>query len=90
VQVLHLSNGDTVNKKLAVPDNRIGRWIKDIPDNAALISEVFLVCLARQPSEKESREILAVLNEADPEQKREILEDLVWGIVGSREFLFNH
>jgi hypothetical protein len=90
VQVLHLSNGDTVNKKLAVPDNRIGRWIKDIPDNAALISEVFFVCLARQPSEKESREILAVLNEADPEQKREILEDLVWGIVGSREFLFNH
>lgn len=90
VQVLHLSNGDTVNKKLAVPDNRIGRWIKDIPDNSALISEVFLTCLARQPSEKESREILAVLDGAAADQKREILEDLVWGMVGSREFLFNH
>lgn len=90
VQVLHLSNGDTVNQKLAVPDNRIGRWIRDIPDNAALLNEVFLVCLARTPSAQESSEILPLLAEASPEQKREILEDLVWSIVGSREFLFNH
>jgi hypothetical protein len=49
VQVLHLSNGDTVNQKLAVADNRIGRWLKDFPDHSALLNEVFLVCLARLP-----------------------------------------
>ncbi|MEY3173520.1 MAG: hypothetical protein RLZZ436_1434 [Planctomycetota bacterium] len=90
VQVLHLSNGDTVNQKLATPDNRLGRWLKDLPDDSALLNEVFLVCLARFPSAEESGEILPLLKEATPEQKREVLEDLVWSIVGSREFLFNH
>jgi hypothetical protein len=90
VQVLHLSNGDTVNQKLAVPDNRIGRWLKDFPDHSALLNEVFLVCLSRFPSTDEASHILPLLNEASGEQKREVLEDLVWSIVGSREFLFNH
>jgi hypothetical protein len=90
VQVLHLSNGDTVNQKLAVADNRIGRWLKDFPDHSALLNEVFLVCLARLPSTDEASQILPLLMDASPEQKREVLEDLVWSIVGSREFLFNH
>ncbi|MEY3459609.1 MAG: hypothetical protein RL215_2766 [Planctomycetota bacterium] len=90
VQVLHLSNGDTVNQKLATPDNRLARWLRDFPDNKALLDEVFLVCLARHPSAEEAAEILPVLDGTSPEEKREVLEDLVWGIVGSREFLFNH
>lgn len=91
VQVLHLSNGDTVNQKLAVPENRIGRWLTDFPDdNSALLNEVFLVCLSRNSSADEASQILPLLDQASPEQKREVLEDLVWSIVGSREFLFNH
>ncbi|MFO0976217.1 MAG: DUF1553 domain-containing protein [Planctomycetaceae bacterium] len=90
VQVLHLSNGTTLNEKLAVPENRLAKWTKDLTTDDALVDEIFLTCLSRPPAEKELVEIKAVLTETPPEQRRQALEDLIWGIVSSREFLFNH
>jgi hypothetical protein len=90
VQVLHLSNGDTLNGKLAVAENRLGRWLRDIPTNEQLVREVFMTCLSRAPTEQEEAETLAMLASATPDERRVVLEDLVWGIVSSREFLFNH
>ena len=90
VQVLHLSNGTTLNDKLAVPENRLTRWLKEFPSDKELVREVFLVCLSRAPTEAETTETLALLSGISPEERRVVLEDLVWGIVSSREFLFNH
>lgn len=90
VQVLHLSNGKTLNEKLAVPENRIAKWMKDLTQEEALIEEIFLTCLSRPPAEKELAEIKAVLQETPAEERRQAIEDLIWGIVSSREFLFNH
>jgi hypothetical protein len=55
-----------------------------------LIEEVFLTSLARLPQQHELDEISAVLAAASAEERRIVLEDVVWGIVSSREFLFNH
>ncbi|MBL8808561.1 MAG: DUF1553 domain-containing protein [Planctomycetaceae bacterium] len=90
VQVLHLSNGTTLNEKLAVPENRLARWMKDLTSDDALVDEIFLTCLSRGPTEKELAEIKAVLAETSADQRRLAVEDLIWGIVSSREFLFNH
>lgn len=90
VQVLHLSNGKTLNEKLAVPENRIAKWMKELNQEEALIEEIFLTCLSRSPTEKERTEIKAVLLETPAEERRQAIEDLIWGIVSSREFLFNH
>lgn len=90
VQVLHLANGLTVNEKLATPENRIARWMREQPDDAELLDEVFLTCLSRFPRESERQVVMATLAETPEESRREVLEDLVWGIVSSREFLFNH
>ncbi|MEZ6058802.1 MAG: DUF1553 domain-containing protein [Planctomycetaceae bacterium] len=91
VQVLHISNGDTVNEKLSAKDNRLAAWLKQFPDDdTAMLNEVFLTSLSRFPTERERTELLAALESASPEDRRILLEDIVWGILSSREFLFNH
>jgi hypothetical protein len=90
VQVLHLSNGETLNQKLAAADNRLTRWLAETKSDPDLLEEIFLTCLSRTPSEKESQEILAMLQATAVDDRRTAIEDLVWGILSSREFLFNH
>ena len=43
----------------------------------------------RLPSEAEKAKLLAALDEAGAE-RREVVEDLYWSILSSKEFLFNH
>ncbi|MEZ6042584.1 MAG: DUF1553 domain-containing protein [Planctomycetaceae bacterium] len=91
VQVLHIANGDTLNEKLQSKNNRLERWLAEYKDNASLLDEVFITALSRYPTEREQNEILSVLETAKNEdERRELLEDAVWGVLSSREFLFNH
>ena len=90
VQVLHISNGTTVNSKLAIAENRLAKWLKEARTDKELIEEVFLTSLCRFPTQHESDGISALLAESPAEERRIVLEDVVWGVVSSREFLFNH
>lgn len=90
IQVLHISNGDTVNGKLATPENRLSRWLTEVTDDRELIDEVFLTSLSRTPRQHEIDEISELLAATPAEERRIVLEDIVWGIISSREFLFNH
>ena len=91
VQVLHISNGDTINNKLAAEENRLKHWQSEFEQNhAEMVDEIFLTALSRFPSEKEKSEIVKLLAETPQTEQRVILEDIVWGIFSSREFLFNH
>ena len=91
VQALHLSNGDTLNGKLSAPENRLSKWLAANMTNEEIISEIYLSCLARQPSAAEQAGLLAELQRAStPEERRATLEDVLWAVLSSREFLFNH
>lgn len=90
VQVLHISNGDTLNSKLASKENRLQELLKSGMSNEELIDEAYLSTLARYPTEQEKAEILAVFAETNPFARGAVLEDLYWGILSSREFIFNH
>lgn len=90
VQVLHIANGDTLNKKLEAADNRLTRWLASGLDDSTLLDEIFLTCLSRYPLPREKEQILQTLSEAPAEERRAVLEDVVWSIVSSREFIFNH
>ncbi len=88
VQVLHLSNGDTINQKLAAKENRLSRWIADGLDDGTIIDQVFLAALSRQPTAQEREALLASLQ--GQEDRRQALEDLVWSVLSSSEFLLAH
>jgi hypothetical protein len=90
VQVLHLSNGNTVNGKLASPEGRLARMVSEIADDGRLVEEAYLLCLSRPPRPAEKAALAAQLAAAGPSGRREVAEDLMWSLLTSREFLFQH
>jgi hypothetical protein len=90
VQALHLSNGDTINQKLAAKDGTVTRWLESTPSPTDLVESAFLTCLSRPPSPREMQGYLDIFNAADPKEKRAVLEDLLWSLLTCREFLFQH
>ena len=87
-QVLHLANGQTINKKLAAKDNRISKAL-ELP-NDQLVEQAYLSALSRYPTATEKEQMLNLLDQAEEKQRREVVEDVYWALLSSKEFLFNH
>ncbi|HIK95944.1 MAG TPA: DUF1553 domain-containing protein, partial [Planctomycetes bacterium] len=85
-QVLHIANGDVVNRKLADKSGRITRLEKE--DDQTVITELYLVTMSRTPTPTEFKNASAII--AGSENRRQGLEDLLWALLNSREFLFVH
>lgn len=93
VQVLHISNGSTINDKLKSDGSRAGNLLAlrqaGMSDDA-LLDEIYLTCLARYPTDPERTELTAMLPDRGSSDERVVLEDIFWAVLSSREFLFNH
>ena len=89
VQVLHLSNGETLNPKLAADENLIGRLIKEDAADKQIIESIFVAGLSRMPTAKELGTLLDVVAEYKDDRKT-ALQDVAWSILTSTEFTFNH
>ncbi len=93
VQALHISNGNTINEKLKAPDSRVMKLLADRKEGLcddALLDRIFLTSLARYPSDQERTQLAGLLPAPGAEEERIVLEDIFWGVMSSREFLFNH
>ncbi len=90
VQVLHLSNGDVLNQKLARNGNRIDALMAAGSDPGQWVDQLFLTALSRKPTETERAQLLPLLTEPPEAERRAALEDLFWSVLSSKEFLFNH
>jgi hypothetical protein len=90
-QALHIANGDTLNKKLSAPDNRLTKLLASAQPDAQLIDEAYFLTLSRPPTVEEKSGMLKLLADAKtPEDKRTALEDAFWSLLSAREFFFNH
>jgi hypothetical protein len=87
-QVLHLANSSEVEDKIASGAGRVAKLVqaKTAPEEA--IDELYLAAFARYPSKAEKQKALTHL--AEEKDKRRALEDLVWALLNTREFMFNH
>ncbi|HIG26891.1 MAG TPA: DUF1553 domain-containing protein [Verrucomicrobiales bacterium] len=90
VQVLHITNGDTINEKLSNEKSRAGALSTAELSDGERITQAYLHALSRFPSAKEKQQMGGLLAEVEGNHKREAIEDLFWGLLSSREFLFNH
>ena len=93
VQVLHLSNGNTINQKLQADGSRAETLLqlrRSGMSDEALLDEIYLACLSRFPTESERNKLLDMLPDIGTGDEREVIEDIFWSILSSREFLFNH
>jgi len=90
IQVLNLSNGDTLNAKLTEQGGIVDRWLAQYEsDLPGLVRAAYLRTLSRSPTEAEQSQIVHELQQTDTE-RRVLVEDLLWSLMSSREFLFNH
>ncbi|MFN7769668.1 MAG: DUF1549 domain-containing protein [Planctomycetaceae bacterium] len=99
-QSLHLINSGEMKGKLASATGRAERLAKDERPNEAKISELYLAAFSREPRSEELQTALAWL--AEPRQdaagnpldaataSREAWQDLLWALINTKEFLFNH
>jgi hypothetical protein len=90
VQVLHLSNGTTLNDKLAAKAGRITQILATDPTPEQLVDDAWVRVLSRRPTDAERKPFEAMLAAAVPEEQRQIVEDMYWSLLTSREFLFRH
>ncbi|MBM3835780.1 MAG: DUF1553 domain-containing protein [Verrucomicrobia bacterium] len=89
-QVLHIANGETINKKLEAKDNVIDKLLAKKTAAHDIIEEAYLGALSRYPTEAEKEKILKILSEASDAERRQVIEDVYWALLSSKEFLFNH
>ncbi len=89
VQVLHINNGDTINTKLAAKGGNVDRWMKEFDgDHHGLIRHAFLTALSREPTEKELDGLTKEVEAVSDDERHIVIEDLLWSLMSSREFLF--
>ncbi|QEG40531.1 hypothetical protein UC8_25450 [Roseimaritima ulvae] len=89
VQVLHLSNGDTLNPKLNADNNLLARLQQQDADTDQVITALFERALARRPTEQERENLRAIVREYE-DNTTDAWRDLAWSLLTSTEFTFNH
>ncbi|MEO2016123.1 MAG: DUF1549 and DUF1553 domain-containing protein [Fuerstiella sp.] len=102
-QSLHLINSDAMQRILSAPDGRAVKLSRDKDaDDQTKISELYLHAVSRDPTDSEVSVALAHLKKkqdqsaVDPkilssdQAAREGWEDIIWVVMNTKEFLFNH
>ncbi|MBS0208515.1 MAG: DUF1549 domain-containing protein [Planctomycetes bacterium] len=84
-QTFQMVSGGVVNELLTAADNRIARAITDKQSDDQIIDQLFWATLSRPPS-AEVRGALAS-HVAQQKDRRQGLEDVLWSLVNSKEFL---
>jgi hypothetical protein len=87
-QALHLMNSDLVNGKLARKEGRIQRLLASGTPTGLLVRDLYLAALSRPPHPIETATALRLMAKAP--SFKEGVEDLLWTLLNTREFLFNH
>lgn len=99
-QSLHLINAQEIKTKLATNNGRAHRLATSESPNAEKVNELYIAAFSRPPRPDELKIAVEYLAEErlDPDGKpvprakvtRDNFEDLLWALMNTKEFLFNH
>ena len=88
-QSLHLLNSSEIQGKLTAGDGRAAKLSADKErDHNAKIQELYLLAFSRDPSSEESE--IATSHIEKTGDAKVAYEDIVWALINTKEFLFNH
>jgi hypothetical protein len=88
-QALHLMNSQEIAEKIRAKTGTARKLADSKKSPAEVIEELYLTCLARFPGEQEKAIMLKVFAEAGTD-RRAATEDVLWALLNTKEFLFNH
>ncbi|WP_010585886.1 DUF1549 and DUF1553 domain-containing protein [Schlesneria paludicola] len=89
-QVLHLTNGKTIQEKLESSEGRVSTLIQSEASTEDVIEILYLAAFARYPHDDERQRLKKLFAEVPAEERRSVTEDLFWSVLTSKEFLFQH
>ena len=87
-QTLHLVNSSHLEGKIS-KSPRVQRLLKSDTGDAQVVEEIYLAALSRRPTEEESQKAVEYLAK-DKKARWQTVPDLLWAVLNSKEFLFNH
>jgi hypothetical protein len=87
-QAFQLINGEAVRSKLESDDNRLGRLLASGLSDDAILEELTLAALTREPSASERSAFIEHVRSS--KDRRKAWEDVAWALVNSKEFLLRH
>jgi hypothetical protein len=92
-QSLHLMNAQDVKQKLAADNGRADLLSKGTQPQSEKLRELYLAAFSREPREQELKTAGDYLSKkgADSQTaKRRAFEDVLWALINTKEFLYNH
>jgi Protein of unknown function (DUF1553)/Protein of unknown function (DUF1549) len=87
-QALLMISGRLLNRKVADPKGRVARLAAAKTPAPKAVEELFLCTVSRLPDSQESRDAVADIVAA--QNPKEGMEDVLWTLLNTREFQFNH
>lgn len=86
-QALHMVNGDTIEGELR-QSQVIPRLLSAGRKPGEIVDELFLRVLSRKPSEAEMKKMMSIVSAAPGDKNG--YDDILWALLNSTEFEFNH
>jgi hypothetical protein len=92
-QVLHLMNGPDIYRKVTADEGRAAQLAASAKTPEQIVEEIYLLCYGRLPTGEEQqigKQVFAAAGESTPATRRQATEDLLWALLNTPEFVFNH
>ena len=91
-QALHMMNGRTIREKVEADDNILGKRLAEGLGDSEIVAELYERAYARPPIEEERSTLTAfIASELEIGRgRRRALENVLWAVLNSKEFLLNH
>ena len=85
-QLLHLQNSDELYRKMKSPEGELAKICAAQSDDNAVIDWLFLSTIGRLPRDEQRGSVNELLKTGD---RQEVLLDVFWALLNSKEFTFN-
>ncbi len=86
-QALNLVNGGTISEAVADPKGRVARLVLAGKPDAAIVEDLYLATLSRNPTKAESEAGMKYLAAGAKAQRA---QDLLWALLNSKGFLYSY
>ena len=87
-QVMHRISGDTIHGKVRDESGVLTRLLAAGLSHQEIVEELYLRTVSRYPNPSEQRRVEVVVSRSPDSRKG--FEDLLWALLNSKEFLYNH
>ena len=89
LEALHMIAGPAYNSKISREGGRLNKLLRKGATDEQILEETYLAAFMRLPTPEERSELLKVLSQRTS-RREEALAGLVWSVLNSREFAYNH